>query len=81
MALKSELNVIAVRKYRLYDGELLAAVVGSSRSVELAGKKMPIVFREDMFFGGHLRRHVIDGNGYMIKFTNDGKVKEEYATQ
>lgn len=78
---KGELNVIAVRRFRLYGGELLAAVVGSSRSVEIAGKKLPIMFDEDMQFDRHLRRYIVEGNGYMIKFTNEGKVLEEYETQ
>lgn len=78
---KGEVNVIAVRKYRLYKGELLAAVVGSSRSIDLTGKKIPVMFSEDMQFDRNLRKHVIEGNGYVIMFTDDGKVKDEFASQ
>lgn len=78
---RGDLNVISVRSYRLYNRELLEAVLSSLRSVDVAGKKMPIIFNEDMMFEKHLCKYSLYGNSYIIKFTDDGKIREEYEDQ
>lgn len=78
---EEDLNVISVRSYRLYDGDFLKTILNSSRCVEIAGKKVPIMFEEDMKYEMHFRHYTVYGNGYNILFTDDGKIKEEHRSQ
>lgn len=78
---ENDLNFLSVRSYRLYDGDLLKTILNSSRSVDIAGKKLPIMFEEDIMFEVHFRHYTVDGNGYVILFTDEGKIKEELRSQ
>lgn len=78
---EGNLNIISVRKYKVFKGELFKAISSSSRSVDLADKKMPIMFYEDVRYLKCFRNYSKDRNGYVIVFTDDGKIKEEHEVQ